>query len=123
MNELVGSDFHSMMQRYVGMSLLEDEFDEAGITRIKHSLELKNSLNKPLIPPPFCNPSFTGSSLPRRRMVISLGMSLEKEMMDLLFYQYFLMPNETQRPMQMSSFWAAISARSLTKISLCGKNT
>ena len=28
MNELVGSDFHSMMQRYVGMSLLEDEFDE-----------------------------------------------------------------------------------------------
>ena len=30
MNELVGSDFHSMMQRYVGMSLLEDEFDEAG---------------------------------------------------------------------------------------------
>ena len=30
MDELVGSDFHSMMQRYVGMSLLEDEFDEAG---------------------------------------------------------------------------------------------
>ena len=30
MNELVGSDFHSMMQRYVGMSLLEDEFDEDG---------------------------------------------------------------------------------------------
>ena len=28
MNELVGSDFHSMMQRYVGMNLLEDEFDE-----------------------------------------------------------------------------------------------
>ena len=30
MNELVGSDFHSMMQRYVGMNLLEDEFDEDG---------------------------------------------------------------------------------------------
>ena len=30
MNELVGSDFYSMMQRYVGMSLLEDEFDEDG---------------------------------------------------------------------------------------------
>ena len=30
MNELVGSNFHSMMQRYVGMSLLEDEFDEDG---------------------------------------------------------------------------------------------
>ena len=30
MNELVGSDFHSMMQRYVGMDLLEDEFDEDG---------------------------------------------------------------------------------------------
>ena len=30
MNELVRSDFHSMMQRYVGMSLLEDEFDEDG---------------------------------------------------------------------------------------------
>ena len=28
MNELVGSDFHSMMQRYVGMDLLEDNFDE-----------------------------------------------------------------------------------------------
>ena len=28
MNELVGSDFHSMMQRYVGMDLLEDKFDE-----------------------------------------------------------------------------------------------
>ena len=28
MNELVGSDFHSMMQRYVGMNLLEDQFDE-----------------------------------------------------------------------------------------------
>ena len=28
MDELVGSDFHSMMQRYVGLSLLEDEFDE-----------------------------------------------------------------------------------------------
>ena len=30
MDELVGSDFHSMMQRYVGMNLLEDEFDEDG---------------------------------------------------------------------------------------------
>ncbi len=28
MDELVGSDFHSMMQRYVGMNLLEDKFDE-----------------------------------------------------------------------------------------------
>ena len=28
MDELVGSDFHSMMQRYVGMDLLEDKFDE-----------------------------------------------------------------------------------------------
>ena len=28
MEELVSSDFHSMMQRYVGMNLLEDEFDE-----------------------------------------------------------------------------------------------
>ena len=28
MDELVGSDFHSLMQRYVGMNLLEDEFDE-----------------------------------------------------------------------------------------------
>ena len=28
MDELVGSDFHSLMQRYVGMSLLGDEFDE-----------------------------------------------------------------------------------------------
>ena len=28
MGELVGSDFHSMMQRYVGMDLLEDKFDE-----------------------------------------------------------------------------------------------
>ena len=28
MHELVGSDFHSMMQRYVGMDLLEDKFDE-----------------------------------------------------------------------------------------------
>ena len=28
MAELVGSDFHSMMQRYVGMDLLEDKFDE-----------------------------------------------------------------------------------------------
>ena len=27
MDELVGSDFHSMMQRYVGMDLLEDKFD------------------------------------------------------------------------------------------------
>ena len=27
-DELVGSDFHSMMQRYVGMDLLEDQFDE-----------------------------------------------------------------------------------------------
>ena len=26
--ELIGSDFHSMMQRYVGMDLLEDKFDE-----------------------------------------------------------------------------------------------
>ena len=26
--ELVGSDFHSLMQRYVGMDLLEDKFDE-----------------------------------------------------------------------------------------------
>ena len=30
MNELVGADFHSMMQRYVGMDVLEDEFDEDG---------------------------------------------------------------------------------------------
>ena len=28
MGKLVGSDFHSMMQRYVGMDLLEDKFDE-----------------------------------------------------------------------------------------------
>ena len=28
MGELVGSDFHSMMQRYVGMDLLEDKFDD-----------------------------------------------------------------------------------------------
>ena len=28
MNELVGSDFHSLMQRYVGLNLLEDKFDE-----------------------------------------------------------------------------------------------
>ena len=27
-NELVGSDFHSLMQRYVGLDLLEDKFDE-----------------------------------------------------------------------------------------------
>ncbi len=27
-DELVGSDFHAMMQRYVGMNLLEDAFDE-----------------------------------------------------------------------------------------------
>ena len=27
-DELVGSDFHSMVQRYVGMDLLEDQFDE-----------------------------------------------------------------------------------------------
>ena len=27
-DELVGSDFHSLMQRYVGMDLLEDRFDE-----------------------------------------------------------------------------------------------
>ena len=27
-DELVGSDFHSVMQRYVGMDLLEDKFDE-----------------------------------------------------------------------------------------------
>ena len=30
MEEMVGSDFHSMMQRYVGMDLLEDQFDEDG---------------------------------------------------------------------------------------------
>ena len=29
-DELVGSDFHSLMQRYVGMNLLEDEFDTDG---------------------------------------------------------------------------------------------
>ena len=29
-DELVGSDFHSLMQRYVGMNLLEDEFDLDG---------------------------------------------------------------------------------------------
>ena len=28
MDELVGSDFHSLMQRYVGLNLLEDKFDE-----------------------------------------------------------------------------------------------
>ena len=28
MDELVGSDFHSLMQRYVGLILLEDKFDE-----------------------------------------------------------------------------------------------
>ena len=29
-DELVGSDFHSLMQRYVGMDLLEDELDPDG---------------------------------------------------------------------------------------------
>ena len=36
-------------------------------------------------------------------MVTGLGMNLEKGMMDLLCYQPFLMPNATQRPMQVSS--------------------
>ncbi|RKU23269.1 hypothetical protein C6500_02050 [Candidatus Poribacteria bacterium] len=40
-NELVGSDFHSLMQRYVGMDLLEDRLDEHkdGIDRVQPHLE------------------------------------------------------------------------------------
>lgn len=40
-NELVGSDFHSLMQRYVGMDLLEDQLNEHkdGIDRVQPHLE------------------------------------------------------------------------------------
>lgn len=40
-NELVGSDFHSLMQRYVGMDLLEDQLDEHkhGIDQVQPHLE------------------------------------------------------------------------------------
>ncbi len=40
-NELVGSDFHSLMQRYVGMDLLEDhlETNKDGVDRVQLHLE------------------------------------------------------------------------------------
>ncbi len=40
-DELVGSDFHSLMQRYVGMDLLEDhlETDKDGVDRVQLHLE------------------------------------------------------------------------------------
>ena len=91
MNELVGSDFHSMMQRYVGMNLLEDEFDEDG----NHANQAQPQIEKlvqqavdTLVP--FASPNFTGSSHPRRRMVTGLDTNWGKEMMDLLFCQPLL---------------------------------
>ncbi len=50
-DELIGSDFHSLMQRYVGMNILEDHPREDGVDKIKPHLEklAKQSINNPTL--------------------------------------------------------------------------
>ncbi len=50
-DELVGSDFHSLMQRYVGMDILEDHPLEDGVDKIKPHLEtlVKQSIDDPAL--------------------------------------------------------------------------
>ncbi len=52
-DELIGSDFHSLMQRYVGMDLVEDLLVESrdGVDKIKSHLETlaKQSIDKPAL--------------------------------------------------------------------------
>ena len=50
-DELVGSDFHSLMQRYVGMDILEDHPLEDGVDKIKPHLETlaKQSIDNPIL--------------------------------------------------------------------------
>lgn len=50
-DELIGSDFHSLMQRYVGMDILEDHPLEDGVDKIKPHLETlaKQSIDNPIL--------------------------------------------------------------------------
>ena len=52
-DDLIGSDFHSLMQRYVGMDLIEDELleHEDGVDRIQPHLETlaKRSIGNPFL--------------------------------------------------------------------------
>ncbi len=50
-DELVGSDFHSLMQRYVGMDILEDHPLEDEVDKIKPHLETlaKQSIDNPVL--------------------------------------------------------------------------
>ena len=52
-DDLIGSDFHSLMQRYVGMDLIEDELleHEDGVDRIQPYLETlaKQSIKNPIL--------------------------------------------------------------------------
>ena len=50
-DELIGSDFHSIMQRYVGMDILEDHSLKDGVDKIKPHLETlaKQSIDNPTL--------------------------------------------------------------------------
>lgn len=50
-DELIGSDFHSLMQRYVGMDILEDHPLKDGVDKIKPHLETlaKQSIDNPAL--------------------------------------------------------------------------
>ena len=50
-DELIGSDFHSLMQRYVGMDILEDHPLEDGVDKIKPHFEklAKQSIDNPAV--------------------------------------------------------------------------
>ena len=55
-DKLIGNDFHSLMERYVGMALLQDQYDETGVQPEETKQQIKKLakdalMNKELIEP------------------------------------------------------------------------
>ena len=102
-DEWVGSDFPSMMQRYVAMNLRVDAFDETKIILRRDIHKFGRSPSKLLRTHLFCNLNCRGSSQTRHPTDTCLGINSGRETTVLCCSRCFLMPSGRQLKMQVRS--------------------
>ena len=91
-DNLIGTDFPSLMRRYVGMDLLEDKFDDESGERVNKAEEHINALAKQVIKKPvLLNEELSWLVTEEARMVTDLHINLDKSIKISFFYQYCLM--------------------------------